>query len=215
MLKLLNPHVNPAGGLRFVDPDTDYEYSKPYETFEQLEAHVQEYRKQNKLPPLDEFRQVWENWICQEFGMETRCCPVGEDIKRNFEQYMKGAKAWIRTIFKKEKWVSQEEANRRAAVCVNCNQNLINIGHRMSQFYTDKFMRHQVGNRKTPSDNKLYTCKICTCILRSKVHYNSKEVSDSLTSTEIGRLSYEPKDVSTRRPVKCWQLQTVEENKNG
>lgn len=213
MLRLLNSHTHPVGGIRFVDPDTDFLYNRPYRSFEELASHVEEYREQNKLTPIENLREVWENWVCQEFGMEKKCCPVSEDIKRNFEQYVKGAKAWIRTLLKKDKWVAQEEAERRAAICADCNQNLINIGHRHSQFYSDRFMAYQTGGRKTKNDAKLYTCKVCTCLLKSKVHYQDNEVASSLTDAEVGKLMREPKHLSNNTPLKCWQLEALEKSK--
>jgi len=211
MLRLKSPHIGPVGGIRFVDPDTKFEYNKEYKTVEELEAHVKEHRDQNKLPPIEDFRQVWENWICYEFEMDAKCCPVAEDIKRSFEQYAAGAKAYVRRLLSKEKFVKQDVAEKRAATCVDCNQNLANIGHRMSQFYTDRFMRHQVGNRFTSLDKQLYTCKICTCLIRSKVHYPSKEVAESLSDTEVGRLTREPRSLSNGQKLRCWQSECVEE----
>lgn len=211
MLRLLNPNVGPVGGIRFVDPDTKFEYNKPYRTFEDLAAHVKQYRDQNKLLPIEEFRAVWENWICHEFEMEKNCCVVSADIERTFEQYIAGAKAYVRRLFSKEKFVSKEIADRRAGICVDCTQNLHNIGHRMSQFYTDRFMLHQTGGKRTKHDDKLFTCKICTCLLRSKVHYPIKEVAESLSDTEVGRLNREPRSISTGQKLQCWQSVAVEE----
>lgn len=213
MLRLLTPQVNPVGGLRFVDPDTQYQYNKPYRSFEDLETHVQSHRKQNKLPPIDDFRKVWEHWICHQFGMETKCCEVTADISRTFEQYIQGAKAYVRRMQSSEELVSKETAEKRAATCIDCDQNLVNIGHRMSQFYTDRYMKHQVGKSKTDYDKKLFTCKICTCLLRSKVHYPASEVASSLSDTEVGRLSREPRSLKNGQPLKCWQLTALEETR--
>lgn len=211
MLQLINPKVGPVGGIRFVDPDTQFAYDRLYRNFEELEAHVTQHRDQNKLPPIEDFRRVWENWICNEPGMEGKCCPVSADIERSFEQYVAGAKAFVRRAFSKNKLASAIDAEKRAARCADCTQNLANIGHRMSQFYTDKFMLHQTGGKRTSLDSRLYTCKICTCLLRSKVHYPAKEVAASLSDTEVGRLSREPKSISTGQPLRCWQLDCVDE----
>lgn len=213
MLRLLNPGVNPVGGIHFVDPDTQFAYSKPYRNFEELEDHVKQHRDQNKLPPIESFREVWENWVCNEFGMEDKCCPVTADIERSFEQYVQGAKAYVRRLFSKEKFVKAADAEKRAALCIDCNQNLVNIGHRMSQFYTDRFMLHQTGGKRTSLDAKLYTCKVCTCLLRSKVHYPASEIAASITDTELGQLNRLPKSITTGRPIKCWQAQCVEETR--
>lgn len=213
MLRLLNPNVGPVGGIRFIDPDTQFQYNKPYQNFEELEAHVKEFRDQNKLPPIEDFRQVWENWICHEFGMEKNCCPVSADVERTFEQYIAGATSYVRRLFSKEKFVKASDSEKRASRCVDCNQNVANIGHRMSQFYTDRFMLHQTGGKRTSQDKKLFTCKICTCLLRSKVHYPAKEVAASLSDTEVGRLAREPRSLTNGQPLRCWQLDCIEEAK--
>lgn len=213
MLRLLNPDIGPVGGYRFIDPDTHFVYDKGYSNFEELEKHVSEYRKQNKLSKIEEFRSVWEHWICNEFGMESKCCGVSADIERSFEQYLSGAKAYVRRLLSKSNFVTKEQAEARAAVCVDCDQNLANIGHRMSQMYTDRFMIHQTGGKRTSFDSKLFTCKICTCLLRSKVHYPSKEVAASLSDTEVGKLTRTPRSVSTGHPLKCWQVTALEESK--
>lgn len=213
MLRFLKAEVGPVGGIRFVDPDTNFKYDKSYTTFESLAAHVVEHRKQNKLPPIEDFRTVWENWMCHEFGMEEKCCPVSEEISRTFEQYIAGAKAYVRRIFSKHKLVDASESERRAKVCFECDQNLVNTGHTMAQFYSDRFMRHQTGGKTTSLDKKLFTCKICTCLIRSKVHYPSAEVAVSLSDTEVGRLAREPKSIRTKQKLRCWQLDALEESR--
>lgn len=213
MLRLLNPNVAPVGGYRFVDPDSGFVYTKEYRTFEDLASHVKTYREQNKFLPLDDFRRVWENWICQEFGMERSCCPVEADIARNFEQYLSGAKAFVRRIVSKETLVTQKVAERRASTCVDCDKNQANMGHRMAQLYSDKVMGHMTKGKSTSLDTKLFTCAVCTCILRPKVHFPSKEVAESLSDTDIGRLNREPKSLSTGKHLHCWQLDAVEEVK--
>lgn len=203
----------PVGGFRFVDPDTKFEFNRQYRTFEELSAHVFEYRKQNKLPEIEEFRKVWEHFICHEFGMEKMCCNVDADIERSFEQYLSGARFFVRKIFKGSEFVSQEIAESRAKVCDDCNQNRVNIGHRMGQMYTDAMMGYMTKGKKTSLDNELKTCNICTCLLRPKVHFPSKEVAESLSDAEVGRLTREPKSLKTGRHLQCWQLAAVEEAK--
>lgn len=213
MLRLLNSSVGPVGGFRFIDPDNGFSYDRGYRTFEELASHIEEHRKQNKLPPIESLREVWENWICQEFGMEKNCCAVSADISRTFDQYVSGAKALVRRALSSDPFVSPGEAEVRSSICVDCNQNLANIGHRMSQMYSDNWMVHQIGNRATSQDSKLFTCKVCTCLLRAKVHYPDAEVAASLSDTDIGRLHREPKSLRTGQHLDCWQLHSLNATK--
>ena len=209
MKKFISPQIKPIGGYKFTDPDDGFSYNLPYKTFEELENHVVRYRAQNGYPRIEAFRAVWESYICENNpSMFAKCCDVTEVVKRSFEQYFSGAKAFVRMLVKKS-FVDQMTADRRAAQCVSCTQNVKNIGHSHGQFYSNLFIKKQVGDRKTRFDDKLFTCNICTCILKGKVHYGNKEVGESLSDTEVGRLMREPRHVKTGKKIKCWQLEAA------
>jgi len=211
MQKLIHPNIKPLGGYRFKDPDTGFDYNLKYRTFEELEQHVIRYRAQNSLGRIDNFRTVWEAYVCANTpGMRAKCCDVAENVKRSFEQYWSGAKAFIRSVIKgEEAFVEPDVAEERAKKCIDCNQNVRNIGHHHAQFYSDGFIRRQVGSRKTSVDDKLFTCKVCTCILKGKVHYNNEIVAEALSETELGRLMREPRSNSTGKRLNCWQLRAA------
>lgn len=216
MLKLVTPGIVPPGGIRFVDPDTGFQYNDRYLTLDALKAHVDLYRKQNHLPPILEFQAVWENWVCQEPLMNGKCCGVSAAIARTFDQYIKGAKAWVRTKLKapSERFVRQDVAEARAKTCVQCKENLQNVGHSHSQLYSNQYMESQIGKRQTSSDGKLFTCRICTCILRAKVHYRSDVIAKSLSANDIAKLQRNPRSI-TGKPIQCWQLTSLEKVKAG
>lgn len=211
MLKFIKPNTVPIGGYTFKDPDTGFDYGQ-HRSFESLHTHVATYREQNKLDPIDKFRIVWEAYVCANVEqMKNFCCPVADSIKRSFTQYFTGAKAYVKAAFMQDSaFVEQQEAEARAAICADCTNNVKNIGHSHSQFYTDKFMRAQIGGRKTPYDDKLFTCRVCTCLNRAKVHYRSDIVADSLKPQEISRMKTTPRNVKTGGLLRCWQLDCVE-----
>ncbi len=211
MKRLVNPQNAPVGGFRFVDPDTGYHYNHNYKTFEELEMAVQQYRQQNKLPRIRKFRAVWEHYVCENVpGMKGRCCQVGEVVKRSFEQYYNGGKSFVKAILSgKAAFVDQKTADRRAAVCKECDQNVVNTGHSVAHYYSDAFIKANVGARKSKFHDELHTCKICTCILKAKVFYNDEMVADSITDTELVQLTRRPKDKAGRH-LKCWQLAALE-----
>lgn len=209
--KKLNASIDtvPSVGFVFKDPDTGMMFkSTSYKCFDDLEEHVQKYREQNDLPPIDNFREVWEHYICSNFPNEQRnCCPVDDKIARTFKQYVKGGLAYVKSILQKdeEKFVEQEEAERRANMCLNCVNNLKNYGHSFSQYYTDKMMARSVGNRRVEKWHMLYTCKCCSCILNSKVWFSDKIIGGSLLREDIEKMK-ETKDYQGRK-FKCWQLE--------
>lgn len=215
MLKFLKPNTVPIGGYTFKDPDTGFDYGK-HANFDSLEAHVDTYRQQNSLEAIEHFRTVWEAYVCSNVPqMQSRCCPVTEAVQRKFTHYWSGAKAYIKATFMQEdSFVPQEEAEKRAARCADCTQNVKNIGHSHSQFYSDKFMRAQVGDRKTPYDKELFTCRICTCLNRAKVHYRDDIVADSLKPSEIARMRTAPRNVKTGGLLRCWQVDAADNTRN-
>lgn len=212
MLKFLQPNVSPVGGYTFIDPDTGFRYG-PHKDFATLDKHVNTYRSQNKLEPIEKFRAVWEHYVCMNVpSMQLKCCPVAEKVKRNFEQYYSGAKAYVKSMMMgTSAFVDKEEAEARASVCVNCTSNVKNIGHSHSQFYTDGFMRAQVGTRSTSHDKKLFTCRECTCLNRAKVHYNPEVVAENLSPRDIANMKTKPRDIRTGQRLRCWQLDAIEQ----
>lgn len=209
MLKISKQEIVPIPGFTFQDPDTFKVFkASSHPSFEALEMHVERYREQNGLPPIADFRAVWEHYICSNYPeMKGHCCPVDGDISRNFKQYVSGAKVFIKSLFQKEdeKFVSSEEAERRASKCLRCRLNQRNLGHYYGQYYTDKLMAKTVGNRRTSHWEMLYTCAGCSCILNSKVWFSKQTVGQSLMREDIQKM-LSATDVDGKK-FKCWQLE--------
>lgn len=212
--KVLNQGVDkvPSCGFTFRDPDTGKEFkARNYKCFEDLEYHVSNYRSQNNLPPIENFRAVWEHYVCMNYPSEkNNCCPVEDTVSRTFKQYVVGGLAYVKSIFQKqeEKFVEKEEAERRTDLCLRCKYNLKNYGHSFSQYYTDKMMAKSVGTRRVDRWAELYTCKGCSCILNSKVWFSDKIVGGSLLKRDLETLKG-AKDYY-ERPIKCWQVEAWE-----
>lgn len=209
MKRFVNPQIAPIGGFQFVDPDTGQVFRAA--TYTDLETQVQTYRQQNNLPRIPKFRVVWEHYSCENVpGMLSRCCDVADAVKRTFGQYFRGGKSYVRALLKGETaFVDQIVADRRAAICKQCDQNVVNYGHSNSQYYSDKFIKRQIGSRRSKFHDDLHTCKICSCILKAKVFYNDDIVAGSITDSELVQLTKKPKDTSGRH-LKCWQLQALQ-----
>ena len=135
------------------------------------------------------------------------CCPVESTVSRNFRQYISGGLAYLKLITQKEedKFVTEEEAQKRANICLKCKFNVKNYGHSFAHYYTDKMMAKSVGSRRVKNWQNLFTCKCCSCILNSKVWFSGKIVGGSLLREDIekmrGAVDY------SDNPIKCWQLE--------
>lgn len=218
MKRLLNNHRTPPGGWRYVDPDTNFVFDRGYRSLEELAAHVRLYRKQNKLSAIKKVSAVIEDWLCAQPDVGQYCheCgaakdktllsppPVEEEPApeepRTLRQYLQGAMAYIETVVAgDEGLVSQEVAEKRAAICSTCPHNRPTRGHSALGEYTDRKVQELVGNRRTSKDDKLWTCRCCTCPLRSKVHFAQNIVQENLSDKEKAKM-----------PGRCWQINPVE-----
>ena len=99
-----------------------------------------------------------------------------------------GTKLLLRRLFaRKEFMVPQEEANRRAKICANCQENLRGICTScMGNEFVEVFGWFLRAGRKTPYDIALGVCSVCGCILAAKVH-----VAQS-TLNELSKHTYPP-----------------------
>jgi hypothetical protein len=81
-------------------------------------------------------------------------------------------KTWAQsTLSGKAAFVSQEEAEKRAAICANCPMNTtlqFSCGACMGAVIT--LLSSVLGNRKTEQDNELGACLVCSCSLKAAVH---------------------------------------------
>lgn len=87
--------------------------------------------------------------------------------------------------------VPQDEAERRAKICVECPKNSsqdCTVCHGLLQL-----VRQLVGRRETKYDAYLGTCALCSCLLRVKVH----------VSAEALRVATQPPERS-QLPPNCW-----------
>lgn len=209
--RLRNKLLTPPGGWRFEDPDTGFKFSG-YSTFRELLNHVRNYRLQNKLTVPSGIAALIECWLCEQPKMERYCREEGDVVtRRTVRQYASGAIAASKVIVSRDGISSQEEAERRAIICVNCPHNKLNKEHSRLRRYSDNFVKWAIGSfRKTSLDDKLFSCEVCSCPLRAKVHTAIKIVRESLTEEDKARL---PMGLPGRdgSPVYCWQIENIRE----
>ena len=75
------------------------------------------------------------------------------------------------TLSGKDAFVSQEEADRRAGICVGCPFNTtlqFSCGACMGAVLT--LIQGVIGKRKTQYDSRLGACLVCSCSLKAAVH---------------------------------------------
>lgn len=207
MRKLINDHKAPPGGWRFEDPDTGFRFDglngSHYVNFTELLSHIRRYREHNSLEPIPALRIVVQNWLCEQPNMVGWCKDyVAQRSKRTLKHYVKGAKALFKAVLAEDDGLaSQITAEARARVCLSCPYNLPNLEDTLLGKYTDMAVAEYVGERTVESVEDLFSCQLCTCPLRSKVHFSQKIIEESLTKEEKDAL-----------PDYCWQKKPISED---
>ncbi len=215
MNRLKSKLIRPPGGWRYVDPDTNFAFdSKDYDSLSSLLTHISAYRVENKLEVPKDLRFQVENWLCGQPDMKRYCFDV-PPLKRTASQYIRGAKAAAKMLSRgKAALVEQDVAEKRAKTCLNCPYNKLSEDDSKARLYTDKMVHRLIGSpRKTPSDDKLFSCEICSCNLRAKVHISQKIVEDSLSDEEVARLPCGTPGLNGE-PLYCWQIKPVQESES-
>jgi len=201
----------PPGGWRYVDPDTGFKFKKRYNSFADLVKHVESYRNHNKLPKIPKLEMVIQSWLAEQPNMARYVHDVS--VKdRSLLQYLSGAKAAVKMLWEGERaFELQVIAEKRAQMCLRCRHNKPNKSDSDLRRYTDEYVQDIVGQRKTPFDDKLFTCEICSCALRPKVHIVQKIVEESLTRSEKRALRMGLWDIEGKL-FDCWQVKPVKES---
>lgn len=172
----------------FLDPDTQYYHRAPDR--DTLLARVNNYRQQNDLEPIINLNDVVENYMCGK-KYNIGLCEPNKTLSRSLLTYIKGGVALLKSIAYNS-FVSQEEADRRALICIKCPKNIFPDKKRFVE-WADKLAEATVGDRKSAHHDKLGNCEVCSCCMRSKIFYD-------------GKLDFTPKEYK-QFPSFCWQKQ--------
>lgn len=176
----------------FTDPDSGYIYranSKP-----DLVKFIVSYRAQNQLPEIEYLGETIDNYLCHHPSNKGRCEPM-PSLKRGLMKTIRGGIALLETWLY-DKTVTQEKADERAAVCVECPHNVFpRIG--AIDKWSDAVAFACLGDdRKSKYNDKLGHCEVCSCVLKSKVFFGGEI---ELTKHELVQM-----------PDFCWQKKEVE-----
>lgn len=215
--KLIPSNEVPPGHFHFTCPETGYaiETLSKEELFHKIENHYRE----NDIPLKEGWQDEVEDRICQ--GLPPGWCSFVEEK----DQLKMGSphslcqitkKDLINGIFsltnlllkfigRKEIYVSEEEAEKRAEICAKCNFNVsVNacMGcHGMQTLLTQ--VAKVKGSRKTKWDHILKNCCKCKCRNEAIVHIRKDILLTGQSEKDV--LEY---------PVWCWKrAKTLEQAK--
>lgn len=180
-------NVMPRGGWRYTDPLTGLVHNDNH-----LGAVLEKTRRgwvANGIEPPPSWKEQVLDEICQQ-NPDLDCIEVGvvertlslDDIWR----FAKTAKAWLDGG---GKWVPEAESEARAAVCIECPENVVVHGCFGCKGAIKWLAERNGMPAPTKQDEKLQSCKVCGCYNRVAVHM-------PLEAMDVTGLEF---------PEKCWK----------
>lgn len=182
----------------FQDPDSGHLYRASNR--KDLIREILQYRINNQLPPIENLDMVLDHYLCTLPVNAGRCSP-DIPLRRGLAATVRGGILLLKSMLY-DKFASQEEADRRAEICVKCPHNVFPDKTRFVR-WTDAIAKASIGSRRSKLHNDLGSCEVCTCPLRAKVFY---EGDPELTEEELSKM----------KAVGCWQPELqLKYTKNG
>jgi hypothetical protein len=217
-MRLKNPEAEiPARGWFAKQPETGTVLRAT--TLRNLIKEVQVYRTANNLPIETNIRRQVEIQVCATMSGDDAahyCTFLDEDEEKNpprlrafrstitdLENFGKAVQATLETVAKRgEVNVSQEEADKRGAICASCPRNLP-IANCWGCGTLGAIYRSISGRRASANDFRLHSCDVCGCDNKTQVHFTG----------EVLRLAAEKQGfMDAEFPNWCWKREVL---KNG
>lgn len=194
MMRFKRPEITPPDWFRYRHSETGYVSRRmEYDNWiDDINAH----RKANNLTPITPAQASHQ--CCQTIDPEW-CIREKEDnqsyvvTRFGWNDFVGGMQAFGKLMLGGFKFVSQEEANRRARICSTCFFNTTPEGcgscKRLAELITG-----DVAKKETPYDASLQACAVCHCANKSKVWFRLEDIPPT-------------DDQQAKFPSFCWQKQ--------
>jgi hypothetical protein len=137
--------------------------------------------------------EMWNYWCSREPNRcGSRDKPAATPHQIGWRDVWNFARMIERLVAQGKAFVSQQEAEDRAAICIHCPMN--------QQINTDcekcrvalVFISEKIAGKKTSVDHQLKACAICGCELRSAVHLDLQAQQSVLTPEMVNRFKTIP-----------------------
>lgn len=189
-------HVPPPPHFRYKHPVSGWESIR--HAWDLLRGDVTAHTEGNGYPPVSD--EEIEQQMCENMGEDIKarfCNGDGLTVRGglHWRELMSGTQVLLQHLLNGRKRVSQEEAERRAAICVQCPRNVSftrPCGGMCPEL--ESVVVGIVGGEKTSLDPKLEACSVCGCSLRAAVWVPIAQLS-----------TQEDADFIEKAPEPCWK----------
>lgn len=199
-MQLKNRDISPPDFFRFTHAETGYvsQAIDWYTWQENIAAH----RKANNLSPITP--EEAEAQLCEILPPgHCRHAPAEKksrswvNTRLRFGDIANGMKAYLALAISGFQTVSQEEANRRAAICSGCYL-LVQPQGCGACVKLSRLITGDLARKKTPHDDRLVNkaCAICLCGASSLVHFRMSALEKPEVDSPEKQAAY---------PDFCWR----------
>lgn len=190
MQKLGSTSVCPAKGYKIIVPQTGVPiHHWEYASFISLYLN---HLRERGLPIWPGWEEELQDELCRQnphwkgICQEVNPVQVAEVSNGDVRAFLTSVGRMVEHLIKGEEvFVSQEEAERRAAICVACEKNSVTVNWcpncpgsvvREVKKWRDRF-KGKSRDLTSSQDDKLLACKVCKCANSTQIHLSQKILS--------------------------------------
>jgi hypothetical protein len=192
---LPNTTTAPPGQWKYRMPETGQMFG-PSPDLEGLIIQLRASYKANGYDIPHNLPELIEAFICAD--VPNYCngdAPPSVDLRKLGAITYHTVMHSLKRFFGSDERVPQELAEKRAAICVTCTENVSRTDCTSCNLSS---LRNAIvkiiGSRKTSFDDRLQVCRVCICEVRAKVHLPLSRLEKLSTESELEQL-----------PAHCWQ----------
>ncbi len=142
------------------------------QTFDAIAVAIRKYRRANNIPVGIGLDDEIESALCERYPDECieSDATVPKSRRLRLADVLTGTRVMVAHKLAGSPLVSQDEANRRAQICVGCpfNQDFAKLCSGICP-ELKTLVAAIIGSSQTPYDGRLKSCSICGCFLDAAV----------------------------------------------
>jgi hypothetical protein len=182
---IINLHESPPDGWYYKQPESGMEFS--HYDYKAWITQIRDHRLANNYPMSADWElelrsnlckqhPEWGTQVCRRLGARESHRKISFTATLSFLNMLG---KWIRDG---SPYVEQEEAENRATACASCPNNVpMSFGCGLCMHQVQQAINFLGGKRSTSKDNLLGSCSICSCNLKSAVHFPIESQRGNLT----------------------------------
>lgn len=187
--EITNTSETPPGGWVYTEPSTGITFQH-YSHNEWLNK-IREHRLANEIPITADWKEELEDELCRNNPdwFPTICRRIGAKSgprRLSFAATMSFLQMLGKWVAGGAPYVDQQEAEERAAICSTCPHNVHSeFGCGACETQIRNIISTIGGHRSTSLDDKLFSCGICSCQLKSSVWFPVELQKSNLTNEMV------------------------------